>query len=178
MGGLARCDGDAEPSDAGRDSNDSVVVVGRIDQPPGKLMRLVFRAPIYLYRFGLGRLMSKRLLLLIHTGRKSRQPRYAVLEVARHDEPSGTFYVPAAYGRKADWYRNVLETPRVLVNHRGRQMEMVAEVVPADVAAEEFAKYVISHPRSASSLGSLMGIPFDDPRAVANKIPLVALRSR
>ena len=82
-------------------------------------MRLFFRAPIYLYRFGLGWLMSGRLLMLTHIGRKSGQPRYAVLEVARHDEPSGVFLVPAAFGRKSDWYRNILKTPEVVVNHRG-----------------------------------------------------------
>ena len=152
--------------------------MSRIDQPPGTLTRLMFRAPIYVYRSGLGWLMSKRLLLLTHTGRKSGQRRYAVLEVARHDEPSGTLLVPAAYGRKADWYLNVLKTPEVVVNHRGRRREMRAGTLPVETATDEFAAYTASHPRAAKNLGRMMGIPFSDPRAVAAQIPLVALRPR
>jgi deazaflavin-dependent oxidoreductase (nitroreductase family) len=139
-------------------------------------LRWFFRAPIWLYRVGLGRLMSGRLLMLTHAGRVSGQPRYAVLEVARHDEAAGTFFVPAAYGAKADWYRNLLVTPKAEVNHRGRQLAVLAESVPVEAAAEEFVRYAAAHPRSAHNLGKLMGISFDDPRAVAEKIPLVALR--
>lgn len=152
--------------------------MSRIDKPPGRVMRLVFRAPIYLYRFGFGRVMSKRLLMLTHVGRKSGQPRYAVLEVARWDKPAGTFFVPAAYGRKADWYRNLLETPEALVNHRGRIQKVLAESVSIADATAEFTTYVGSYPGAARNLGKMMGIPFDDPAAVAAKVPLVALRPR
>ncbi len=141
-------------------------------------MRLLFRAPIYFYRYGLGRLMSKRLLMLIHTGRKSGQPRYAVLEIVRHDQASGVFFVPAAFGEKADWYLNILETPEVMVNHRGRHREALAETISTDAAADEFARYVVAHARTARNLGKMMGISFDDPGALAEKIPLVALRPR
>ena len=152
--------------------------MSQIDKAPGKLMRLFFRAPIYVYRAGLGWLMSKRLLMLTHTGRKSGQPRYAVLEVARHDHPSGTFFVPAAYGRKADWYLNLLKNPEVTVNHRGRTLQVVAETLPVEAAADEFAAYAAAHPRAAKNLGKMMGIAFEDPVSVAEKIPLVALRPR
>jgi deazaflavin-dependent oxidoreductase (nitroreductase family) len=152
--------------------------MSRIDRPPGKLMRLVFRAPILVYRSGLGWLMGKRLLMLTHTGRKSGQLRYAVLEIARHDEPSGVLLVPAAYGRRADWYLNILKTPEVVVNCRGRRLEVVAETLTIDAAADEFAVYAASHPRAAKNLGQMMGISFEDPGAVAEKIPLVGLRPR
>lgn len=152
--------------------------MGRIDQPPSKLMRLIFRAPIFLYRIGLGGLMGKRLLLLTHTGRKSGRPRYAVLEVARQDASTGTFLVPAAYGRKADWYLNLQQTPEVVVNHRGRRLDVVAETLPVDDAAVEFAIYAAAHPTAAKSLGKLMGVQFDDVEALARKVPLVALRPR
>ncbi len=152
--------------------------VSRIEQPPGRFLRLVFRAPIFLYRSGLGRLMGKRLLLLTHTGRNSGLPRYAVLEVARHDEASGALLVPAAFGRKAEWYVNLLAKPEAVVNHRGRHLEVTAETLPAEVAAEEFARYAAVHPRAARNLGRLMGISFEDPARMAEHIPLVALRLR
>lgn len=162
----------------GGEGSVTVARVSRIDQPPGKFMRLFFRAPIYVYRSGLGRLMSKRMVMLTHTGRNSGQPRYAVVEVARHDEPSGTYFVPAAYGRKADWYLNILTTPEVELNHRGNHLAALAETLPAELAADEFAAYAALHPKSARNLGRMMGISFEDPGAVARKIPLVALRTR
>jgi hypothetical protein len=87
-------------------------------------------------------------------------------------------YVPAAYGRKSDWYRNLLVGPQAEVNHRGKRIKVVAETVSIETATEEFTRYAADHPRSARNLGKLMGIPFDDPRGVAEKIPLVALRPR
>ncbi|MFV1969697.1 MAG: nitroreductase family deazaflavin-dependent oxidoreductase [Acidimicrobiia bacterium] len=152
--------------------------MSRIDEAPSKLMRLIYRAPIYVYRAGLGRLMSKRLLLLTHTGRNSGEPRYAVLEVARYDEQNGAFFVPAAYGLKSDWYRNLRRTPEAKINHRGMHQDVLAETISTDAATDEFAAYATSHPRAAANLGKMMGIPFEDPRAVAETIPLVALRRR
>ncbi len=152
--------------------------MSRTDQPPGKLLRWFFRAPIYLYKAGLGRLMSKRLLMLTHTGRKSGQPRFAVLEVARHDAATGTFLVPAAYGRQADWYRNLLATPAARINHRGREYEVNAETLALEAAAAEFRLYAVTYPKAARNLGKVMELPFDDPQGLAEKVPLVALRLR
>ena len=52
-------------------------------EPPQGCSRLLFRAPVWLYRLGLGGLFGKRMLLLNHTGRKSGLPRQAVLEVVQ-----------------------------------------------------------------------------------------------
>ena len=51
---------------------------------PSGFSRLMFRLPIYLYKVGLGGLLGGRFLLLNHVGRKSGQPRQAVVEVVRH----------------------------------------------------------------------------------------------
>ncbi len=54
-------------------------------QPPRGLARLGWRAPIWFYRLGLGGLLGRRFVLLNHIGRKSGQPRQAVLEVVHHN---------------------------------------------------------------------------------------------
>ncbi len=46
-----------------------------VDTPPGKVLRLGLRLPIWLYRARLGRLLGERFLLLTHIGRKSGLPR-------------------------------------------------------------------------------------------------------
>lgn len=42
-------------------------------QSPRGLLRWFFRMPIWLYRFGLGRLLGERFLMLTHMWRKSRR---------------------------------------------------------------------------------------------------------
>ena len=78
---------------------------------PGWLWRLLFRAPAWLYRWRCGGLLGHRFLLLIQVGRRSGLRRYTVLEVIeyRPDGPEGI--VISAFGRNADWLRNIEVTP-------------------------------------------------------------------
>ncbi len=55
-------------------------------------------------------------------------------------------------------------------------MEVRAETLPIETAQEEFAAYAVSYPSAAKNLEKMMGIPFEDPQAVAEKVPLIALR--
>ena len=51
----------------------------KLARPPRtRLRRALFRAPIWLYRLGLGGLLGGRFLLLTHTGRTSGRPRQVV----------------------------------------------------------------------------------------------------
>ncbi|HEU5434459.1 MAG TPA: hypothetical protein VFU81_22495, partial [Thermomicrobiales bacterium] len=55
------------------------------DAPPAGVTRLLARAPIWLYRLHLGRLLGHHALVLTHRGRKSGKARQAILEVVRYD---------------------------------------------------------------------------------------------
>lgn len=114
--------------------------------------------------------------MLTHIGRKSGLRRYVVLEVVKH-EP-GQWFVAAAYGEHADWFRNVRAHPEVVVDHRGHRTPAIAQVLPVEEGAEVLADYARRHPRAARQLGRLMDVPFDpagDPVATAQKIPIVRL---
>ena len=75
----------------------------RDTRPPHGLMRWLLRAPVWLYRLGLGGLLGDRFLLLTHIGRKSGQLRQNVLEVVEHDEATGAYVIASGWGDKADW---------------------------------------------------------------------------
>lgn len=60
------------------------------------------------------------------TGRRSGRPRAFPLCYALRD---GDIYFVAGYGERSDWYRNLLATPRVVVELPGRVVEGMAEVV-------------------------------------------------
>lgn len=54
-------------------------------RPPSRLLRLLFKAPIALYRLRMGRCLGGRFVLLTHTGRRTGRTHQAVLEVVSYD---------------------------------------------------------------------------------------------
>jgi deazaflavin-dependent oxidoreductase (nitroreductase family) len=155
-----------------------------MSQPaPRGVARRLARLPIWLYRLGLGRLLGERFLLLTHIGRTSGRLRQTVVEVVRHDRLSDTYIIASGWGERADWYRNIQKTPRVLISVGARRMQAVAEPLPREVAARELRDYARRHPYAIRGLAKLViGQSFDSSVAaserLAERVPLVALRPR
>lgn len=151
-------------------------------QPPRGMTRLLFRAPIYLFRVGLGWLLGKRFLLLNHTGRKSGQPRQAVVEVVRNDEGSDTYVIASGFGEKSHWFQNLMHNPDVTIQVGRCKLAVTARRLAPAEAADEMAAYAQRHPRAARSLARLMGYQVDgserDYRALGEQIPFITLQPR
>lgn len=138
----------------------------------------MFRAPITLYRLGLGFLLGSRFLMLEHVGRRSGLARRTVLEVV-FDTPEAA-YIAAAWGSKAQWLKNIEANPSVAFLIGSRRHECSAVVVDAAEAREVMAAYAAAHP---GALGRLALFILDDPgetledkaRHVADTIPIVRL---
>ena len=73
-------------------------------------VRLVHRAPMLLWRLGLGRIEGDAVLTT--TGRKSGLPRHIVIGPTRTD---GRRYLWNPYGERAHWYRNLVADPIVTI---------------------------------------------------------------
>ncbi|GGN99305.1 hypothetical protein GCM10011610_67140 [Nocardia rhizosphaerihabitans] len=114
--------------------------------------RWLVRAPIWLYRAGLGFLLGRRLLMLRHTGRSSGVARYVVLEVV--DRPSAdSFVVVSGFGTTAQWYRNVLADPKVgLWIGRRRDVSATAAPLTEDDSATTLDRYARAHPEAWAKL--------------------------
>jgi deazaflavin-dependent oxidoreductase (nitroreductase family) len=156
----------------------TVVKIVKDVKPPAGLSRLLFRIPIYAYRLGLGWLFGDRLLLLNHIGRVSGKQRQTVLEVVTHDPVDDSFVVASGWGPTAAWYRNVLHTPEVSIQVRGRTIPVTAVPLPEDEGADIFAKYAARHRIAAKHLlPRLMGFAVDgsdaDFRAAGKRMPFV-----
>jgi deazaflavin-dependent oxidoreductase (nitroreductase family) len=152
-------------------------------RPPSGVSRALFRAPIYLYRLGLGWLFGKRILLLNHTGRVSGKQRQVILEVVEHDPTDGSFVVASGWGPRAAWYRNVLHTPEVSIRVGSHAIPATAIPLTADQGAEIFARYAARHRTAAIYLlPRLMGFSVDgsdaDFWAVGQRMPFVRLATR
>ncbi len=151
--------------------------------PPRGISRILYRAPISLYRVGLGFLMGQRFLLLNHIGRKSGQVRQAVLEVANYLPESDTFIVASGFGFKSDWYQNLQAQPEVAIQVGRRRMEVTANLLSPEQSGAQMADYYRRHPGAARNLSRLLGYEVADNeeafRQVGRKnIPFVAFVPR
>jgi len=150
-------------------------------RPPQGLQRLLWRAPIWLYRLGLGGLLGGRFLLLTHTGRKSGQPRQAVVEVAGFNPATKSYTVASGFGFQSDWYRNVCATPRVTIQVGNRQMQAEARPLSPAEAGAAMVDYAHRHPAAARALTKVIGHQADGTdktyRQIAEQhIPFVEFR--
>ena len=89
---------------------------------------------VFMWRLGLGRLMSRReftgqIMVLTHTGRKSGLRRRTPVNYALVD---GEVYCTAGFGAQADWYRNIMANPQVELWLPEGWWAGVAEDVSAD----------------------------------------------
>lgn len=100
--------------------------IAPIPYPSGTL-RDVLRAPLLLYRLGLGPLLNAlHIMVLVTRGRKSGLPRYTPIEYRRH---GSKIYIVSAWGRRTNWLQNLLENPNVTVQLGGRTQAARAQLV-------------------------------------------------
>lgn len=150
-----------------------------VDRRPGKALRFGLRLPVWLYRLRLGWLLGNRFLLLTHIGRKSGQPRQTVIEVVGHDKETDTYYVVSGWGKKSDWYQNLLKLPLTTIHVNRRHFRAMAEFIPSEKAIKVLEAYAREHPLafrelSGLFLGERMEPGSDAARTLAEKMPMVA----
>lgn len=155
---------------------------GRGERPRG-LLRRFLRTPVWLYRAGLGWLLGNRFLMLRHRGRKSGLVRYAVLEVAGHHPSTGAYLVASGWGKRSDWYQNVLQDPSVTIQVGRKRLEAMAVALSAEESGQAMVEYARSHPKAARNLMRTLGIAADGTeegyrRAGTDEIPFVSLVPR
>lgn len=131
-----------------------------------------------LYRIGLGGLMPMQLLLTT-VGRKSGQPRRAVVDVLGHDAATDTYYVVSAYGERSDWYRNLQANPAVRVQVRWRKFSARATILPEEEAEEFLLDFWRRHRLYVRTMFRLIGLKVgteEEARAAAAEMRVVAIQ--
>ena len=101
----------------------------------------------------------------------------------RQDPASDNYIIASGFGRQVDWLRNIQKNPNVVMHSGMRRLEMVAERLPLDVAADELRDYARRHPRAFHTIAKrLLGQELDGSaescRQLATDVPVVALRPR
>jgi len=159
------------------------VKVDKNRKPPTGFARLMWRAPIWLYRLKLGGLVKNRMLLLHHTGRVSGQPRQNMLEIVKRDEANDVYYLASGFGKKSDWYKNIIKQPAVSITV-GREEKLVTAVpLSPDECADMMVDYAHRNPKAAKNLTKICGLITDGSDADyavvgRDHVPFVALKPR
>ncbi len=154
-----------------------------IERRPAGMQRLMLRAPVHLYRRGLGPLLGRRFVYLAHTGRLSGTRRDVVLEVVRFDEAVPEVFVVAGWGRRADWVRNLEAAPAIEVRFgRRRWSHPTHRFLDAAEMTELLHGYRGRHPRAWAALAPRLGLDPTTPDAgidqAVREFPAVAFRPR
>jgi deazaflavin-dependent oxidoreductase (nitroreductase family) len=103
------------------------------DERLRQMFKIGNRFMVVLFRLGLGgwgnRPQTSQVMVLVHKGRKSGLLRRTPVNYAVVDD---VIYCTAAFGKRADWYRNVVADPRVQVWLPDGWYAGEAEEVPPD----------------------------------------------
>jgi len=145
-----------------------------------------FRAPIYLYRWGLGGMLGKRFLLLIHTGRRTGHRHETVLEIMEYRADGPEAVVMSGFGRNADWFLNIQANPDEEVVIGTRHFAAKHRILPAEEALGVLRGYVRRNRFMAPVIGwvlsRLLGWRYrgseSDERRLVGQLPFIAFRPR
>ena len=125
--------------------------------PPKGLTRWLFRLPIWFYRFGFGWVLGQRFVLINHVGRKSGKHHQTVVEVIKHEFETDTYYIVSGYGIQANWYRNLLNDPNVIIQVGRKKLEVRAVSISSPEGGAIMVDYAQRHPVLAQRLMNFLG---------------------
>jgi deazaflavin-dependent oxidoreductase (nitroreductase family) len=91
--------------------------------PDTPIEKFIYKIPIFAWRFGLGPILGKYILIFTHIGRKTGVSRRTAVEF---HTINGMKYIPCAFGVKSQWYRNLLANPRVTIQSADGTEQMIA----------------------------------------------------
>lgn len=123
--------------------------------PSGKLMKLLYRSPLLLYRLGLGKLVGRLFMVITTTGRKSGLPRRAVVEFHTYN---GRKYVYSGWGGRAQWYKNLQADPLVTIQTAHGAESVIARRLTEDDELREAFDFVGGSPYMQAWF-NLLGAP-------------------
>ena len=97
--------------------------------PRTRWARSIARAPLVLWRLGLGPVIGRLMLVLTTTGRKSGLPRQAMVEYHMFN---GRKYAPSGFGAQAQYYQNIMVNPYVTIQTAAGTERAIAARVTDD----------------------------------------------
>ena len=150
-------------------------------KPPSGLLKFFFKVPLYVHKMGLGgweKLIGAEWMLIATTGRKTGKRREAMVDVMDHDKSTDTYYIEAAYGARADWYRNIQSNPVFEAQVGRRKFHARAAPLSSADTGEMLVQFFRRKPAYTRSVMAMVGMKFkdeDELRALGSTLTLLAI---
>ena len=149
-------------------------------------LRRLLSAPDVVYRLRLGFLLGRRFLRLTHRGRKTGRLYRTIVEVVHFDDARHEAVAMSGWGRKSNWFRNVVAGGAVEVeigrDHFAPDVRVFKPVEAAAVLADYERRNRLAAPVIRLVLSRLAGFRYDggpeSRRRLVEALPLVGFRRR
>jgi len=114
-----------------------------IPYPENEIIRKLYRAPILLYRLGLGKLFRKYIVILSSFGRKSGKIHRTPVEYFQEND---RIYVMSGFGDTPDWYQNLQKNPYTTLNKGKSSQQVIARKPETQSEWEGVIKFLKTSP--------------------------------
>jgi deazaflavin-dependent oxidoreductase (nitroreductase family) len=131
---------------------------------PGRVLRWLFRVPLYLQNMGIGgweRLLGINFIRITTKGRRTGRSHSVLVDVLQYDRVNDVYYVQSAYGERADWVRNIEAHPVFDVQVGRRRFKATAERVTGPRGAEILEEYIMNHRWYSRTMMRSIGVDLD-----------------
>jgi deazaflavin-dependent oxidoreductase (nitroreductase family) len=135
--------------------------------PKAGWRKWMFKAPLNLWRLGLGPVLGQYLLVLTHKGRKSGRIYHTMVE---YHELNENIYIPVAFGPQTDWYQNISAHPQVTVQTaNGSESRTAVRVTDDQEILDVFAYFLKRDPPLTKIYLKTLGIEPEPDDVIAKK---------
>lgn len=153
-----------------------------LEKRPSGLLKFFFKVPIFMHKLGFGgweRLLGAQWMLLTTTGRKTGKRRDTLVDVMDYDQATDTYFIEAAYGSRADWFRNIQANPIFQAQVGRRKFFARAKPLREADTGETLVKFFRRKPAYTRTVLAMVGMTFkdeDELRALGSQLTLLAVK--
>lgn len=152
------------------------------EKRPSRLLRFFFKVPLFMHKLGFGgweRLIGAQWMLITTTGRKTGKRRETLVDVMDYDKTTDTYYIEAAYGSRADWFKNIQVNPLFEAQVGRRKFKARAEELSEKNTGEMLVQFFRRKPAYTRSVMVMVGMKFKDEnelREIGKNLTLLAVK--
>jgi len=152
------------------------------EKRPNALLKFFFKMPLFMHKIGLGgweRLIGAQWMFITTIGRKTGKRREAMVDVMDYNKVNDTFYIEAAYGSRADWYKNIKSNPVFEAQVGRRKFKARAEELAEKDTGEMLVQFFRRKPAYTRSVMAMVGMKFkdeDELRKIGKNLTLLAVK--
>ena len=153
-----------------------------LEKRPGTLLKFFFKVPLLMHNLGFGgweRLIDAQWMLITTIGRKTGKRRETMVDVMDYDKANDTYYIEAAYGARADWYRNIQRNPIFEAQVGRRKFKARAGALSTEGASDLLVQFYRQKPAYTRSVMAMAGMKFkdeDELRELGKNLTLLAVK--